>query len=349
LNARRTKEFLGVCQQIRTELDYDYKLPLAHKHYTHSTFLNINRASEVEKAAYLAKAVAEIDEVDAVDRFRTWQTSLYLGLKLRFAERKYDDAIDFIESAMVQFNSNDPIQRPMVRVFQNNLLRAFLYGCRYEEGLDFGKALLEKETKVKETRYATQELTMVLALRQGDYKFAYKIYRDVVEHDAVEVVKHNFKETFLIIEAYLYLLVGLELIDIGKEGHGVSKLKIGKFINDMAFSSKEKKRRNIHVIIIKLINHYLHKKNDDFDMAEAIRKYVQRHLNELNTIRAKNFILALVSFCESGFSLNYAVSEYNRYLGELDNYLVGENNQHPYGELVEFDALWQHITDHVRR
>jgi hypothetical protein len=348
-NSFRKKEFLRLCQQLQEELDYDYKLQVAHKHLSHNTFLNIKRVPEAEKANYLAQAVDEINEISTENRFRTRHAALYLGLKLRFAQRNYDSAIDFIKEALPEYDSNDTKQRPMVRIFQNNLLRAFLYTCRYEEGVEFGKDLLKKETSLKATIYASQELTMMLALRSGDYQGAYQIYKEVVDGKVVESLNHNYKETFLIIEAYLHLLVGLGLIKGGRGDTNSTKLKIGKFLNDMSFSSKEKNRRNIHVIIIRIINHYLNKKDVDFDMADAVRKYIQRHLNDSNTIRAKNFILALASFSESGFDLDIAKKEGQKYINELSKYSVGQNNQDPFGELVTYEHLWGHVVGTQRK
>jgi tetratricopeptide (TPR) repeat protein len=342
-NLMRSKPFLELCQKVHTEIDFDYKLQIGHKHLAHSNFLNIKRASNAEKISYLAGAVAEINEISAENRFRTMHASLYLGLKLRFAKRDYDSAIDFIEKALPQYDPTNARQRPMVRVFQNNLLRAFLYTCRYEEGVNFGCRLLEKETSLKATIYASQELTMMLALRSGDYQVAYRIYKEVVDAKVVNSLNHNYKETFLIIKAYLYLLVDFKLIDTGKENVGAIKLKIGRFINDMSLSSKEKKRRNIHVIIIKLLNHYLNKKSTDFDMADAIRKYVQRHLNDSKTIRAKNFILALVLFLENGFNCRLIKQAVEKHVMELNNHPVGQNDQDPFGELVTYDSLWNHL------
>jgi hypothetical protein len=199
------------------------------------------------------------------------------------------------------------------------------------------------------TLYATQEITMVLALRSSDYESAYKIYSDVISGNEVKVLKDNFRETFLIIEAYLQLIVGLGLVRVEKKELNNSKLRIGRFVNNMSFSSKEKKRRNIHVIIIKLINHLINKRDSDFNMADPVRKYVQRHLTDLKTIRARNFILAMVSFSENGFSLSHAQNEREKYFSVLNKHHVGQNNQHPYGELVVFESLWRHVVEYAKR
>lgn len=339
----KRKYFVGLIDYLLIELEYDYKLQISHKLFAHNSFLNIKRTSNEEKAHFLNDGLRLMNSISSVERPRTINSYLYLELKLSLVKGEYRTAITQAKQALDRFDHENPLQAHIISVFKNNILRAYLNTSLYQEGLSFAKQVLSETKLSSKSYYGMLELTTVMALRSEEYQLAYSYYDYIIESGRAISLSNNFKETFLIIEAYLQLLIEMNLIDVSSENKKMARIRIGKFMNDMVFSHKEKALRNVHVIIIRVLNHSLNRRGQDFDQGEAVRKYVQRHLNEPSSIRAKNFLLALIQFPENGFHKKIAIAKAERYINQLHKVEMGQNHQHPYGEIIPFEKLWNHV------
>lgn len=340
----RKSQYLEFLKMVEVELEYDYKLQVCYKHSRHSTFMNITRRNSEDKVEYLTKALKEIQPFSGTTRFRAEHIYLKLMLRLKMEQGRYEDAITFAKDTLKTFDKRDSLQKQAITIFQNTLTRAYLVSGRCEEGLTFSLYVLN-ETNSKDvfTYYIAKELVIVMAMRTGRYQLAYEHYLDVLKGSLGAGLASNYEETLAIIEAYLVILIEFGLINISEQGAALTRLRLGKFLNETSVSQKEKSLRNIHIIIIKILNHALFKRDMDFDQADAIRKYVQRHLNDPDTARAKNFILALIKFPENGYNKEMVARESAKYLERLRSYKVGEHHQHPYGEIVLYENIWQHL------
>lgn len=340
----RKNDYLALLEMARVELAYDYKLQVCFKHAQHLTFMNVTRESNEAKTTYLAKALEEIDSILAVDRTRERLTRATLGLKLSVALGEYQEGIAIGKAAIASFDLENPVYSKNINIFKNNLIRLYLNAALHEEGLAFAvETLSQMDRRDASDYYTTKELLIVMALRGGHYQLAYEHFFDVLENKLGSGLASNYKETQAILEAYLYLLTRIGLVTKQAGETGLNPLRIGKFLNETETSQQEKGLRNIHVIIIKVVEHILFKRDKEFDQADAIRKYIQRHLNESQHLRSKNFLLALIQFPENGYHKSLVMQSAEKYLQRLRDNPMGKHFEHPYAEIVPYEDLWSFL------
>jgi len=343
-NQLRKSEYLSLLRSVEDELECDYTLQICYKHFKHLTYLNITRESRRVKVIYLTKAVNEIRSIKTADRTRVRHISIILELNLRMMKSDFDEAITFAENILNRIDEADPKEQQVIAILRNNLSRAYLNSGRHDDGLRFAfKVLSSTDPKKYFAYYSAKELAIVMAMRCGKYQLAYDHFIDVMQEDLGVGLASNYEETQSIIGAYLYILIEMGLVKSKGEEHSLIRLRIGKFLNETVASQKEKSLRNLHVIIIKILEHSLLKRDKDFNQEDAIRKYVQRHLSKPEAVRAKNFILALIKFPENGYNKKIVAREADKYLARLRAHKIGDNNQHPYGEIVLYESIWDHL------
>ncbi|MBC6993755.1 hypothetical protein QWY85_11285 [Neolewinella lacunae] len=340
----RKNDYLALLDMARVELAYDYKLQVSFKHSQHLTFMNVMRESNEAKTIYLSEALKEIDAIVAVDRNRVRLTRATLGLKLSVTRGEYEEGIAISKAAIASFNQDNPIHAKSINIFKNNLVRLYLNAALHEEGLDFAlETLSQMDHRDPFDYYSTKELLIVMAMRGGQYQLAYGHFLDVLQNKLGTGLASNYQETQAILEAYLYLLTRIGLVTTQAGETSLNPLRIGKFLNETETSQQEKGLRNIHVIIIKVMEHILFKRDKEFDQADAIRKYIHRHLGEPQHLRAKSFLLALIQFPENGYHKPLVMQSAEKYLQRLRDNPMGKHFEHPYTEIVGYEALWSFL------
>jgi len=166
------------------------------------------------------------------------------------------------------------------------------------------------------------------------------LYNRLLKSGKIEGLRQHFRETFVIIEAYIYILIENGAIKTSKQEKMESKFRLGRFLNEMNISHKEKRRRNVHLIIIKILFFSQHRDREDLEKSDAIRKYVQRYLKEKKDERAKNLLLAMILHPENGFNHKITIQKAEKYLLKMKERPCGSNQHDPYTEFIPYQEIW---------
>lgn len=332
----------------KEELVYACKVQFFRQFSTHSTFLNLTRASEEEKAALFTRAIKKLEAIDSVERNLTTFGLFYLKLKLHFVKREYEQVVLLGKAGLRQWiqdeNGNDQSRVKNVLNIKLNMLRAYQFFLKSKEGLDLSLQTIENPNLNNINLYGFYEFGMIFALRGKKYETLNYLYNKVRASGEVNDLRQHFRETFLIIEAYIQVLIKLGRIEVDNKTKNQSRLRIGRFLNEMDFSYKEKSRRNIHVMIIKILYHSIYGKNEYFEQSDAVRKYIQRYLSDEKNVRAKSILLAMVLYLENGRNTRVISQKIDNYLKILRNNQYGSFQQDPYTEFLPYEETWNLLT-----
>ena len=259
----------------------------------------------------------------------------------KLAVGDYRGVIEVANRALGYLAGRDDVQPTMQQVFEANLTVAYTQLNDYDNGMAFSRRLLEKTTSKEHNYLKVYELMLVLSLRSGRFQEAYTIYREIPPKRLTTDIRSYFQETFRILEAYLYLLYRMDQITIDPEDRRFARFRIRRFLNSFQFAPQEKDHRNVHLLIIRILDNLVNRRATDTALSiEAVGKYAGRHLRGKGYERARYFLKAIAQLAAQGFHRAAVERHTGRYIRSLDKYSIHETGHDVLLELIPYDQLW---------
>lgn len=264
------------------------------------------------------------------------------------AEGKYQEVIEVCNTALLYLNTKDSAQRTMFQVFEANLAVAYTQLNDYETGIMFARQLLDQTDNTDPNYLKVYELMLILTLRFGSFQEAYNIYREISPKTLTSDIRSYYHETFRIIEAYLHMLWKLGCITPVDDDNTLKRFRVKRFVNSFADTPSEKSYRNVHLLIVQIVNDIIGKRhNKSAYSIEAISKYAQRHLKGRGHERVRNFLKALAQLSVQRFHRSAVERHTVKYISALSKYKIADSNHDYYMELIPFELLWQLILEQL--
>jgi hypothetical protein len=163
----------------------------------------------------------------------------------------------------------------------------------------------------------------------------HKIYGD---SQAFERLPENIKEIWSVLGAYLAFLDLTIRINRNESG----AFRLGKFLNEMPFYSKDKRGLNIAILIIQFL-FLLHKRkySDLIDRADALKQYCYRYLRKDDTFRSHCFIRMLLQIPRADFNRIRTERYAEPYVKKLKSVPLRVSEQSIEVEVIPYDDLWE--------
>ena len=225
-----------------------------------------------------------------------------LEVNVYLAEDEYAEVIRVSTAALAYLEARPQAQPTMYQVFEANLAVAYAQLNDYNNGITFAQRMLTKTTTGEHNYFKVYELMVVLALRAGKFQRAYATYHSIDQEALESSMAGYYRETFRIIEAYLYVLVEMGQIKPAVGDTTFSRFRIKRFLNSFEHAPQEKSHRNIHLLIIQLVDDVVQRRHQHSALSiEAVTKYAQRYLKGKGYERIRYFLRALAQLAEQGF------------------------------------------------
>ncbi|WP_020568810.1 hypothetical protein [Neolewinella persica] len=334
-------DYLGELGVAMAEL-YDASFYIAHLRNSQESF------EKIRAIAFRAfeKMLPRRDHF----KFILWHYHLFvLEINFYLAENNFvevlrvsNDAIDFLVK-----REELVLKDKYLVVFKINRISSFLQLCEFRKGEIAALELLNSIPEDSRNYYKVQELLMFLCLRTGNFQKGYDYFKEYKFGEISENIDNYFSETILIFEAYIFLGVTLKQIRLKDGDVHFIKFRVGKFLNNFEFVTKEKGFRNIQVVILRLLFNLLKREKGDFDFKnEFADKYIRRHLTLKSFNRSRLFISGILYLGNQGINIQSASIAYKRYIRNLDKFPFQEVHQDSYNEVVQYERLWSLILDY---
>ncbi|THH41485.1 hypothetical protein [Neolewinella litorea] len=262
-------------------------------------------------------------------------------LNIYLAVNDYEGVIRVAEKAVEYLDAKTGTQPTMYQVFEVNLCLAYTQLNDYERGTAFARRLLNK-TKPSEHNYIkVYELLLILSLRAGKFQGAYDSYLALKPKVVNAKMQPFFRDTFRIIEAYLYLLIRLGQVEPHADDMTFRRYRISRLINSFDQVPGEKSHRNIHLLIIEIVDNIISRKHGKVTYSiEAITKYANRHLRGSEYRRVRYFLKALAQLSTQQYHREAVERHTRRYLNLMAEHPLNESRLQYYMELIPYDVLW---------
>ncbi|MEN0050650.1 MAG: hypothetical protein AAF806_26530 [Bacteroidota bacterium] len=197
--------------------------------------------------------------------------------------------------------------------------------------------------------FKIKELQLQNSIYSASYQRAYLIYLDSINHKSFKRLPSTFKEEWRIYSAYLEILIFMNLIS-RNDTNEHSRFRVNKFLNEVPVFSKDKKGRNITILIAQLVLFVVKERyNKVINKMEAIEKYVSRHLKKDYHHRTIIFIKIIRLFVKAGFERRMMDWEkleiLNQELSEKPLNIINPNYD---AEIIRYEKLVEFVVACVR-
>ena len=300
------------------------------------------RTSAKEAYTQYAHCIAEYDITMLSYLVYLLEVNVYL------AQGEYPEVIRVSTAALAYLDARPRAQPTMYQVFEANLAVAYAQLNDYPNGITFARRMLGKTTTGEHNYFKVYELMLILALRAGKFQQAYEIYRSIDSEALESKLASYYRETFRIIEAYLYLLVQMGQIRLTVGDTTFSRFRIKRFLNSFEHAIQEKGYRNVHLLVIQLVDDMVQRRHHHSALSiEAISKYVQRYLKGRGYERIRYFLRALAQLSEQGFHRAAVERHTAKYIRAIARYPIEESPLDYYMELIPYDLLWNLLVEQL--
>ncbi|MEL6717634.1 MAG: hypothetical protein AAFP82_02880 [Bacteroidota bacterium] len=197
--------------------------------------------------------------------------------------------------------------------------------------------------------FKTKELQLQNAIYSKSYQKAYAIYQESVNHKSFAKLSNSFKEEWRIYRAYLQILLLLDLVEPDVIQVEKTKFRLHKFLNEVATFSKDKKGRNITILVAQLVLFILQEQyNKVIDRMEAIEKYINRHLHNDYHHRTNFFVKIIKELVKAGFESRMVqwnkIDELKEALSQKPFNVINPNYDL---EIIRYEQLVRFVTDFI--
>jgi len=290
-------------------------------------------------SAYLAELEKDLDQCDAF-----WFHFMYHSIaKLEsVGSQDWERVVEKGKAALHFLEGRPSAVPPMKANFLNMLVMAYTMLRRFDEA----EAAFQKTEGLTQRGthnwFKSKEQGVVLYLHKQEYTKAYEIFDTAKKNKRFQHLAPTDIEIWNILEAHLKLLCALGKIEASSAGQKHTKLRPGKFLNDIPQFSKDKCGLNIPILIVHAIMLLqLNRYEEAYDRMLALKKYATRHLKAgEGTFRSYCFIKALIGIPAAAYDRKAAQAAAATYLEDMAKEEIQLVDASQEVEVMPYEHLW---------
>jgi len=314
----------------------------------------LGSASPAERLEKHRKIISFIDELDnnySLALLSPQYAFVYFTIKLAgwSAISDHDETLKVADESIEYFSglaTKHPV--PLSYFYMHKLM---IYALRkdYENGVNvYKKCLLLTEVNLTNW-YKLSELAFFFLLQNERYDAAVELYTSFMRSGSPRKMPARFREKWLVYRAYLYFLLETGEMTKAMESDPLGKFRLRKFLNSVPSFSKEKRGRNIPILLVQILFTIQRK---DYDLVsermEAIEKYTNRHLRKDENYRSNCFIKLLLLFPKHDFRYEEIDRRSKIWLRKLEQMPLEFANQSYEIELIPYEKLFSMLLAGLR-
>jgi tetratricopeptide (TPR) repeat protein len=236
---------------------------------------NISKQEIHEKAKVYYEELKPI--MDEFDTYKIHLCGRLIHMAIHMSINDYVNTVKACDEAIDFFEGKSYVSALALQTFLNQKLICYTQLKKYEAGRD---AAIRSNSIIQEGKFnwfKNLEIFFILCLHTQKYQEAYEVFDQVINHKLLKFQPKGIVEIWKINEAYVHYLVILGKVRPRRDDDRFNKFKLGRFLNEVPSFSKEKRRRNIPILIVQILFLILQKRyNDAIDRIETVDKYCYR-------------------------------------------------------------------------
>lgn len=321
-------------------------------YYNHLMSMYAEDKSPKKEVASIAASYIEVLNASYPKVVSSTFISLYKLIEIikHMSQYNYAKTVEICDDAIEVLNERTVRRKVYLMLIYSQAIACHLQLKEYE--IAEQKCLETLQNHLKEGEFnwfKIKELQLQNAIYSASYQKAYLIYLDSVNHKYFTKLPNTFQEEWRIYSAYLEILILMNLIsrdDIMER----SEFRVNKFLNEVPVFSKDKKGRNITILVAQVILFIVKEQYGKvINKMEAIEKYINRHLNKNYHHRTIIFVKIISLFGKAGFAKRMVDWEKLNILNqELSDKPLNIINPNYDAEIIRYEKLVEFVVACVR-
>ncbi|HMQ07388.1 MAG TPA: hypothetical protein PKC30_08815 [Saprospiraceae bacterium] len=187
--------------------------------------------------------------------------------------------------------------------------------------------------------------TNLLVLKR--YNDAFSLLNDNINHKNFDKLPEQYKELWLIKEAYIEFLVRMGKIDHSTlEENGHEKFRLGKFLNKVPYFNKDKRGLNISILIVQMLHLLAEKKYSQFiDRMDALNQYSYRYLRNDDTLRSNAFIKMILKLPDAHYHPEAVKRHTSKFYERMKESPMQLSEYFSDVEIIPYEELWDIVLE----
>ncbi len=192
------------------------------------------------------------------------------------------------------------------------------------------------------------EYAITLGLQTGNFDYAYEQLAMVDRKVLNRLLTMQHVEYWLILEAYINLLIVAGKIDPKKTSGTLPDFKLYKFVNNVPSYSKDKQGMNIQILILQVIFLIINGQYGKIiDRTDALIRYGSRYLMNNENLRNNCFFKLLLTVEKSNFHRAATVRESNKTYQKMISPQARKLGRANSSEIIPYETLWEIVLDNL--
>lgn len=192
------------------------------------------------------------------------------------------------------------------------------------------------------------EYAITLGLQTGHFEYAYEQLARVDRAVLGRLLTTQHVEYWLILEAYVNLLLMAGKIDKRKTKGKLPEFKLYKFLNNVPSYSKDKQGMNIQILILQVIFFIISNQYGKvIDRTDALIRYGSRYLMNNENLRNNCFFKLLLTAEKCGFHRAATLRKSNKTYQKMISPIAKQLGKANSTEMVRYETLWDIVLDNL--
>ena len=252
---------------------------------------------------------------------------------------KYEEAITNCGDALRFFSNRNTASQPAMQIFYHQQLICFIHLKQFGKGSRIVKKLECIQQPGSINWFSTQHSFLLLAMHTQNYQHSLHILDRIKKHRKFKSLPKPLLEKFRIDEAFVFFLILTQRIALPEDKQ--FRFRLSKFLNEVPLLSRDKKGRNIAILVAEYIILIASRKYGKcIDRAEAIDKYCYRYLRGPLHRRSYAFIKMLLQIPAAEFNHIRADRYAARFRNKLDTSSREDTRPQYELEVIPYEDLW---------
>ncbi|MGZ5242587.1 MAG: hypothetical protein ACXWD4_01575 [Bacteroidia bacterium] len=223
-------------------------------------------------------------------------------------------------------------------------LNCYLHLGLYKEGLEIAEQALKMFDSPEGNLLILQEIHFLIALRDGNYILAARIYKSVIDPAKQKQLNERQREIWRIYSGYLWFcLTAQDFVELRNEVFSKTKdFRLFKLLNEVPIYSKDKQGLNLALGVLQFILFVQRKDfNNAIEKAEHLKAYIHKYLNIKNGARDHIMLKLILLLSKNDFNVNMIEKKAHVLLDKLKSLTSREQTyDRTHIEVLPYNILW---------
>ncbi len=227
--------------------------------------------------------------------------------------------------------------------FQISAISSLLHLGHYSEAKVEIESYLNEYPVPNHNWFIIKEYELLLNLHTGNYQEALKVFLEAFNKPERAKLPRVYQERWLLMEAFIHYLVLTEKArPTMKQEAQLKGFKLGRFLNQVAEFSKDKRGANIAVLSLQILFFLRQNRQEKvIERVEALKAYAGRHLRKNDTYRSNCFIHMLTQIPLGYFHKRTVYERAKKYIRKLAEMPLSRAPQSSEMEPIPYEKLWE--------